>query len=59
LSELLPHVTRIKVLRLAQVLAEQAGHSWAVLAREHSKRRGAARWVAVSKSGERIDLKRP
>lgn len=59
LSELLMHTTRIKVLRLAHALAEQAGHSWAALAREHSKQRGAARWIAVGKSGERIDLKRP
>lgn len=59
LDELLAHVTRIKVIRLAYVLSEKLELSWAPLARKNSDRLGGAkRWVAVSKTGERLVLKR-
>jgi hypothetical protein len=60
LDELLMRTTRIKVVRLADLLASELELSWAPLARRHSERMGGGtRWVAVSKSGERLDLKRP
>lgn len=58
LAELLAHVTRIKVVRLAQQIAETFELGWAPLAREHSRRLGgAARWIATSRNGERLELK--
>ena len=60
LEELLSHLKRIKVARLAHVLAEQLELSWADLARRHSERLGGGRrWVSTTKSGERLNLKRP
>lgn len=60
LDELLLHVTRIKVIRIATVLAQELQLPWAHLAQAHSLRMGGGqRWIAVSKSGERLDLKRP
>jgi hypothetical protein len=60
LDELLTHVTRIKVVRLAAQLADELKFRWAPLAKRHSERMGGGkRWVAVSRSGERLDLKRP
>lgn len=59
LDELLSHTTRIKVVRLAESLATELGLPWAPLAKKHSLRIGGGkRWVAVSKSGERLDLRR-
>jgi hypothetical protein len=59
LDELLTHTTRIKVVRLAELLASDLGLPWAPLAKRHSQRLGGGkRWIAVSKSGERLDLKR-
>jgi len=59
LNELLAHTTRIKVVRLAELLANELNLPWASLAKRHSHRIGGGkRWVAVSKSGERLDLKR-
>jgi hypothetical protein len=43
-DELLTHTTRIKVVRLAELLAQRIG--------------GGKRWIAVAKSGERLDLRR-
>lgn len=58
LENLLAHTTRIKVLRLARTLAEELDLPWAALAKTYSEKRGGgARWVAVSKGGERLDLK--
>jgi hypothetical protein len=58
LETLLAHTTRIKVVRLARILAEELDLPWAAIARTSSdKKGGAARWIAVSKSGERLDLK--
>lgn len=60
LDELLAHLKRIKVARLAHALAEELGLSWAGLARKHSERLGGgSRWVSTTKSGERLNLKRP
>ena len=60
LDELLSHTTRIKVVRIAAVLAQELQLPWANLAKSHSLRIGGGqRWIAVSKSGERLDLKRP
>lgn len=59
LDGLLGHTTRIKVVRLALMLAEQSEQPWAPIARAHSERLGGGRrWVAVAKSGQRLDLRR-
>jgi len=59
LDALLRHLTRIKVARLAELLASQSQLPWAPVARKHSERLGGGgRWVAVSRTGERIDLRR-
>lgn len=59
LDELLAHTTRIKVVRLVLTLAENAGLTWASVAQKHSDRLGGGRrWIAVSKNGERLDLRR-
>lgn len=60
LDTLLSHATRIKVIRLAHALAQEFELPWAGLAAQHSQRIGGGkRWIAVAKSGERIDLKGP
>jgi hypothetical protein len=60
LDKLLTHTTRIKVVRLAALLATDLNLPWAPLTKRHSQRVGGGkRWVAVSKSGERLDLRRP
>lgn len=60
LDELLSHLKRIKVARLAHALAEELELSWADLARRHSERLGGGhRWVSTTKSGERLNLRRP
>lgn len=60
LDELLTHTTRIKVVRMAATLATGLKLPWATLALHHSERiGGGARWVAVGRSGERLDLRRP
>lgn len=60
LDELLRHTTRIKVVRMAASLAASMKLPWAALASKHSARiGGGARWVAVGRSGERLDLRRP
>lgn len=58
LDELLKHTTRVKVVRLAHDLATASGHAWADVTAKHNSRLGVAGWVAVTKSGERIDLRR-
>lgn len=59
LDELLAHTTRIKVVRLAELVAKDLNLPWAPLANRHSQRLGGGkRWIAVSKSGERLDLRR-
>jgi hypothetical protein len=60
LDQLLTHTTRIKVVRLAELLGRELALPWAATAARHSKRIGGGkRWVAVTKSGERLDLRRP
>lgn len=59
LDELLAHTTRIKVVRLAERLGKDFDLPWATTAKHHSQRIGGGkRWVAVGKTGERIDLRR-
>ena len=60
LDELLGHLTRIKVVRLAARLASELELPWAELAQRHSRRIGGGhRWVAVGRTGERLDLAAP
>lgn len=59
LEELMAHVTRIKVIRLAESLSKEFDLPWAAVAKRHSQRLGGGqRWVGVAKSGERLDLRR-
>ncbi len=59
LDELLTHATRIKVVRLAEILARELDLPWAAVAKRHSQRLGGGkRWIAVAKTGERLDLRR-
>lgn len=58
LETLLAHTTRIKVVRLARSLSEELDLPWAAMAKTYSEKKGGgSRWVAVSKGGERLDLK--
>jgi hypothetical protein len=60
LDELLKHTTRIKVVRLAAALAAEMKLPWADLAAKHSERIGGGkRWIAVGRTGERLDLRHP
>lgn len=60
LETLLAHLKRIKVARLAHAFAEELGLPWVALARRHSERLGGGlRWVSATKTGERLNLKRP
>jgi hypothetical protein len=60
LDQLLMHTTRIKVVRLAELFGRELDLPWAATAKRHSQRIGGGkRWVAVAKSGERLDLRRP
>jgi hypothetical protein len=59
LDELLTHTTRIKVVRMAAGFASSMKLPWDALASKHSERiGGGARWVAVTRTGERLDLRR-
>jgi len=58
-DKLLAHMTRIKVVRLAELLGREFDLPWAAAAKRHSQRIGGGkRWVTIAKSGERIDLRR-
>jgi hypothetical protein len=60
LEQLLHHLKRIKVARLAHALAEDLDLPWKSLARASSERLGGGkRWVAKTRTGERLNLKRP
>jgi hypothetical protein len=60
LDELMSHLTRIKVARLADKLSANLQLPWKDVANKHSLRLGGgARWVPRAKTGERIDLKGP
>jgi hypothetical protein len=57
LDQLFGHLKRIKVARLAAQLATDLQLPWAELAQNHSRRLGGGRrWVAVGRTGERLDL---
>lgn len=57
LTLLLKHTKRIKVVRLAEQLARDAGHDWASIASRQAKRLGGGRWVAKGRTGDLIDLR--
>ncbi len=60
LEELMLHLKRIKVARLAHLLAQESGLPWEPLARACSERLGGGkRWVSQTSTGERLNLKRP
>jgi hypothetical protein len=60
IDELLGHTTRIKVVRLAAAFAGEMKLPWAPVAARHSERVGGGkRWVAVGRTGERLDLRHP
>lgn len=60
LEELLRHLKRIKVARLAHTFADELDLPWKSLARAASERLGGgSRWVAKTRTGERLNLKRP
>ena len=60
LDGLLRHTTRIKVVRVAAAFAAEMKLPWAHVAARHSKRVGGGkRWVAVGRTGERLDLRHP
>jgi hypothetical protein len=60
LEELMSHLKRIKVARLAHTLADELDLPWKSLARATSERLGGGkRWVAKTRTGERLNLKRP
>jgi hypothetical protein len=60
LEELLRYLKRIKVARLAHTLADEMDLPWKFLARAASERLGGgSRWVAKTRTGERLNLKRP
>ena len=60
LDDLLRYTVRIKVVRLAHLLAKEAGLPWLPIAERHSRRIGGARrWIARTRSGDRLELKRP
>ncbi|MCP5271502.1 MAG: type IV toxin-antitoxin system AbiEi family antitoxin domain-containing protein [Burkholderiaceae bacterium] len=60
MDTLLGHLKRIKVARLAHAFADDLGLPWSELARRHSERLGGGRrWVSATKTGERLNLKRP
>ena len=60
LDELLRHTTRIKVVRVAAAFAAEMKLPWAHVAARHSERVGGGkRWVAVGRTGERLDLRHP
>lgn len=59
LDELLMHTHRIKVVRLACMLAKHGGLPWLAIAERHGRRiGGGARWIARTRTGERLELKR-
>lgn len=60
MDTLLAHLKRIKVARLAHAFAEELDLPWAALARRYSVRLGGGlRWVSATRTGERLNLKRP
>ena len=55
-----PSVTGTANIVMAASMATGMNLPWAAVAEKHSERiGGGARWVAVGRTGERLDLKRP
>ena len=59
LDELPMHTTRVKVVRLAATLASSMKLLGDACRQTQRRIGGGARWVAVGRSGERLDLRRP
>lgn len=60
MDDLFTHVNRIKIVRLAYLLAEKLELPWKDIAYRHCERLGGGhRWASLGKTGERINLKRP
>jgi Transcriptional regulator, AbiEi antitoxin, Type IV TA system len=60
MDELVHHLKRIKVARLAHKLAEELDLPWQAMARANSERLGGGkRWVCAGRTGEWLNLKRP
>lgn len=57
LTLLLKHTNRIKVVRLTEQLARDAGHDWADIASREARRLGGGGWVAKGRTGDLIDLR--
>lgn len=59
LDELLGHLIRIKVVRLAAALSKALNLPWQGMAKHHSERLGGGeRWVTRGRTGESLNLKR-
>jgi len=59
LDELMEHLTRIKVVRLAYAVADALDLPWKTIALQHSTRLGGGeRWVTVGRTGERLSLRK-
>lgn len=59
LDELMQHLQRIKVVRLAFALADELDLPWKSIALKHSTRIGGGeRWVAMGRTGERLSLRK-
>lgn len=59
LNELMEHLTRIKVIRLAYAVADDLDLPWKTIALKHSTRLGGGqRWVTVGRTGERLTLRK-
>lgn len=59
LDTLFAHCTRIKVIRLARMFAEQCQAPWLDLVKSYSEKRGSDnRWTRKTTSGELLSLKK-
>lgn len=59
LETLLTHTTRVKVVRLAKLLAERLELPWFEIAKKHNERLGSSsRWVAMTRDKKILHLKK-
>ncbi len=59
LEVLLAHTTRVKVVRLAKIVAEELDLPWLEIARTHNNRLGSnSRWIAVTRDKKILHLKK-
>ena len=59
LETLLTHTTRVKVVRLAKLLAESLDLPWLEIAKKHNERLGSSsRWIAVTRDKKILHLKK-